>query len=83
MFKFIVLSENKPGVLYRIADIFLRRKINIQELCVKEIEDNLSRFRILADLDDEKQAEIVRRQIERIIEVFEAKKSKTDFKSLT
>ena len=41
-------AENRPGVLYRIADLFLRRKINIESLTVSEIEHaGQSRFTIV------------------------------------
>ena len=43
-------TENKPGVLYRIADLFLRRKINIESLTVSETshEKHLSRITIVS-----------------------------------
>lgn len=63
-------TENKPGVLYRIADLFLRRQINIESLAVHEVdaERHLSRFTIDIDTSAEK-AELTMRQMERIVEV--------------
>jgi acetolactate synthase-1/3 small subunit len=44
----IIFTENKSGILYRIADVFLKRKINIESLTVSEIEEQeLSRFTIV------------------------------------
>jgi len=67
----IVFTENKPGVLYRIADIFLRRKINIESLTVSEIPgQNRSRFTIVL-VTDEKEIQKISLQLDRIIEVLE------------
>ncbi|GIW62876.1 MAG: hypothetical protein KatS3mg090_0989 [Patescibacteria group bacterium] len=68
MITFLVLSENKPGVLYRIADVFLKRKINIQSLTVAEIDKNLSRFTITAYCDNAN-VEKVEKNLYKIIEV--------------
>src|SRR5579862_7153789 len=47
LYTIIIFTENKPGVLYRIADSFLKRKINIESLTVSEIEaQEMSRFTI-------------------------------------
>ena len=41
-------TENTPGVLYRIADLFLRRKINIESLTVSEVKnEDQSQFTIV------------------------------------
>lgn len=64
-----IYSENKPGVLYRISNLFLRRKINIESLTVSEIKaQNLSRFTIVVKQDQELIKKIAK-QLERIIEV--------------
>lgn len=48
LYTIIIYTENKPGVLYRIADSFLKRKINIESLTVSEIEEQgMSRFTIV------------------------------------
>ncbi len=76
IYTIIIITENKPGVLYRIADIFLKRKINIESLSVSETEKKgLSQFTILIKTEKEI-LEKVLRQIGKIIEVvkvFEAK----------
>ena len=47
LYTIIIYTENKPGILYRMADAFLKRKINIESLTVSEIEAHaLSRFTI-------------------------------------
>lgn len=65
---FLIICENQPGVLYRVADVFLRRKINIQSLTVTEIEKGLSRFTVLADVSEE-ESEKISKQIYKIVEV--------------
>lgn len=65
----IIFTENKPGVLYRIADLFLRRKINIDSLTVSETErTGISRFTISVDTSSETIEKVVK-QLYRIIEV--------------
>jgi len=69
LYTIIVFSENKPGVLYRIADLFLRRRINIESMTVSEIEEQkMSRFTITVDANGSLVERIVK-QIYRIIEV--------------
>jgi acetolactate synthase-1/3 small subunit len=64
-----VFTENKPGVLYRIADLLLRRQINIESLTVSETERHgISRFTIVV-LCDKATVEKVVKQLYRIIEV--------------
>ena len=47
LYTIIIFTENKPGVLYRIADMFLKRKINIESLTVSEVEaSGSSRFTV-------------------------------------
>lgn len=66
-----VLSENKPGVLYRIADIFLRRKINVESLYVHETEKKgISRFVIVVACDTYILERVIL-QIKRIVEVID------------
>ncbi len=65
----IAFTENKPGVLYRIADLFLRRKINIESLTVSETErQGISRFTIVVRRDQETIEKVVK-QLYRIVEV--------------
>ncbi len=65
---FLVLSENKPGVLYKVADVFLRRKINVQSLTVAEIDQNISRFTITAECTDAN-VEKIEKNLYKIVEV--------------
>lgn len=62
-------AENKPGVLYRIADFLLRRKINIESMTVSEIEqEGQSRFTIVVHAEADLVEKIVK-QLYRIIEI--------------
>lgn len=64
-----VYSENKPGMLYRVANLLLRRKINVESLTVSEIKnEGLSRFTIVVR-HEISIVQKVAKQIERIIEV--------------
>ena len=75
---FIIFSKNKPGVLYKIADLFLRRKINIESLTVAETQiPGISRFTITTEIDWET-AEKVEKQIYRVIDVIKVSKAKDD-----
>lgn len=66
-----IISENKPGVLYRVAGIFVRRKINVESLYVSETKTRgLSKFTIVAIMTPYN-AIRVREAIEKIIEVKE------------
>lgn len=67
-----VYSENNIGLLNRISAIFLKRHINIESLTVSECEiENVSRFVIVADMDEDQVRKIVG-QIEKQIEVIKA-----------
>src|SRR3989344_2476219 len=62
-------AENRPGVLYRIADLFLRRKVNIESLTVSELDHTgQSRFTILVHAEPLLVEKLVK-QLYRIIEV--------------
>ena len=62
-------AENKPGVLYRIADLFLRRKINVDSMTVSETErKGISRFTIVVNTNKDI-VEKICKQLYRIIEV--------------
>lgn len=66
----IAFTENKPGVLYRIADLFLRRKINVESLIVTEVDPVAHRSRFIIDVDaTPERANLIVRQMERIVEV--------------
>src|ERR1700691_5961590 len=69
LYTIIVYTENKPGVLYRIADSFLERKINIESLTVSEIEaQGMSRFTITVK-GTKLAIEKISKQLYKIIEV--------------
>lgn len=68
-----VTSENKPGVLYRIAGTFVRRKINVESLNVFETKNKgISQFTITIFASEEKVKQIVK-HIKKIVEVKSAK----------
>ena len=81
----IAFAQNEPGVLYRIANLFLRRKITIDSLTVSETETHgISRFTIVVTSDKVTIEKIVK-QLYRIIEmhkVFENEDSGLIFKEL-
>jgi len=67
-----IFTENKPGVLYRISDLFLRRKVNIESLMVSKTEKpGISKFVIIVNTS-EVIVERTIKQIHRIIEVTKA-----------
>lgn len=69
LYTIIIFTENKPGVLYRIADMFLKRKINIESLTVSEVEaSGSSRFTVVVK-GDRAAIEKITKQLYRIIEV--------------
>src|ERR1700722_15354620 len=69
LYTIIIFTENKPGVLYRIADAFLKRKINIESLTVSEIEaQGMSRFTIQVK-GSRFSIEKISKQLYKIIEV--------------
>lgn len=65
----IIESENKPGVLYRVAGIFVRRKINVESLTVFETKiRGLSKFTIVANMSPYNAIRVIE-NIKKIIEV--------------
>tara|TARA_B100000767_G_C19552901_1_gene445704 strand:- start:99 stop:617 length:519 start_codon:yes stop_codon:yes gene_type:complete len=67
-----VYTENNPGLLNRIATIFLKRHINIESLNVSGTEiENVSRFTIVANMSELAVKKLVG-QIEKQIEVIKA-----------
>jgi len=65
----IIFTENKPGILYRIADVFLKRKLNIESLTVSEIEaSGMSRFTIVVKASS-LAVEKISKQLYKIVEV--------------
>ncbi len=81
----IAFSENTPGVLYRIADLFLKRKINIESLTVSDTQtDNISRFTLVVNANTQIIERIVKQlyKIVEIIKVFDKTDSDLIFKEL-
>ncbi len=69
LYTIIIFTENKPGILYRIADSFLKRKINIESLTVSEIEaQKMSRFTVRVK-GNKLTIEKISKQLYKIIEV--------------
>lgn len=67
-----VYTENNPGLLSRIAAIFLKRHINIESITVSKSEvKEVMRFIILVNVTEEKIKKVVG-QIEKQIEVIKA-----------
>jgi acetolactate synthase-1/3 small subunit len=67
-----VYTENNPGLLSRIAAIFLKRHINIESITVSKSEvKEVMRFIIVVDVTEEKIKKVVG-QIEKQIEVIKA-----------
>src|SRR3989344_7349865 len=64
-----IQTENHPGVLYRIADLFLRRKLNIETMLVSGSEKKgISDFTIRLELE-ENSMKLLSKQLARIVEV--------------
>jgi aminotransferase len=78
LYTIIIFTENKPGILYRIADAFLKRKINIESLTVSEIEvRGLSRFTITVK-GTRLGVEKITKQLYKIIEVIKVLETTDD-----
>ena len=70
---FVMKVENKPGVLYRLVNIFYKRKINIQTVHSYEINNkSISKVSITVETSDE-MVEKIAKQIYKIIEVISVK----------
>lgn len=75
-----VYTENTVGVLGRITNIFIRRKINIESLNVCETEHRgVSKFTITCRTTPEI-VEVLLRSIERIVEVYQASHGDANFR---
>jgi len=67
--KFIIKVENQLGVLYRLVNVFYRRKINILAINAFETKNNkISQVTITVSMAEEMIIKI-KKQIEKIIEV--------------
>jgi len=66
---FVIKVENKPGVLYRLVNVFYKRKINISAVNVIELKNKLVyQVSITAEVEEEI-AKKIAKQIYKIIEV--------------
>ncbi len=64
-----IIVENKPGVLFRAANMFRRRGFNIDSISVGEIEqEDLSRMTITIHGDEDVAEQIVK-QVSKLIDV--------------
>ncbi len=67
----VVLVENKPGVLARVAGLFARRGFNIESLAVAPTDDdNFSRITIVVDVESAPLEQVVK-QLDKLINVVE------------
>lgn len=70
---FVIKVENQPGVLYRLVNVFYKRKINIQVVNAFETNNKaISQVSITVELSKE-MAEKISKQIHKIIEVISVK----------
>lgn len=73
MYTVDIKVENKPGVLYRIAGLLAKRKINIERINVYTVKKTgYSMIFFTADIDPSLIDTIIK-QIDRVIEVVEIK----------
>lgn len=67
---FVVLVENKPGVLNRVASLFRRRGFNIESLTVGHTEKpDVSRMTIVVETGDEDGARRVEANLYKLVNV--------------
>jgi len=67
----VVLVENKPGVLARVAGLFARRGFNIESLAVAPTDrDEFSRITIVVDVESAPLEQVVK-QLDKLINVVE------------
>ncbi|MEM2103323.1 MAG: acetolactate synthase small subunit [Candidatus Bathyarchaeia archaeon] len=62
------LVENRPGVLYSVANMFRRRNFNIESITVGSVNDDLARMTITIK-GDEKTVEQLVKQLRKLIDV--------------
>jgi len=72
----VVLVENKPGVLTRVAGLFARRGFNIESLAVAPTDDTrFSRITIMVDAESAPLEQVVK-QLDKLINVVEIRELK-------
>ena len=68
------LVENKPGVLFKVSNLFRRRGYNIQSLTVGPVEGSpLSRMTVVVDADSRILNQIVE-QLDKMVDVIKVKR---------
>jgi len=68
----VALVEDKPGVLNRVASLFRRRNFNIESLAVGHSEQpGVSRMTIVTDEEEYLRRNIVRTNMEKMVNVIE------------
>jgi acetolactate synthase-1/3 small subunit len=67
-----VITENTMRVLQRMAGIFARQRLNIEQLTVCETGKGVSYFNIVIHSDDKSMARVIN-QLQRIVELMEVK----------
>ncbi len=72
------LVENKPGVLFRVSNMFRARNFNIESLSVGPTEQHdLSRITVTIDADEPVTEQLVK-QLQKLIDVVEVTRLATD-----
>ncbi|MDQ3909193.1 MAG: acetolactate synthase small subunit, partial [Thermoproteota archaeon] len=72
------LVENKPGVLFRVTNLFRARSFNIESITVGSTEQqDLSRMTITTNSDEKTLDQLVK-QLRKLIDVIEVKVLDTD-----
>lgn len=70
---FLMTVENKPGVLYRLVNVFYKRKLNISAVNAFETKNSfISHVSITAEMNKD-MVQKVAKQIYKIIEVISIK----------
>ena len=65
------IVENKPGVLFRISNMFMRRGFNIESISVGPLEESEYSRMTITVIGDIKLAEQVSKQLDKLIDVIE------------
>ena len=74
----VCLVENKPGVLFRVTNLFRARSFNIESITVGSTEQqDLSRMTITTNSDEKTLDQLVK-QLRKLIDVIEVKVLDTD-----
>ncbi|MDO8609771.1 MAG: acetolactate synthase small subunit [bacterium] len=72
-----IIAENKPGVLYRVTGLFMKRKINVEHVNAFETKQKgISQIYVTAFIDPNK-IDTIAKQIDKIVEILKVKYHKT------